>query len=144
MIRPLILLAAGAALLLTACTARTAQPASADSPATGRIIRVTADRLRAGGADTVRFGRLYSGEIARMPLWIANETDEPIVLTDTRASCGCTSLEFDGQPIRAGEARQAALTFDSRGERGWQFRLIDLLVAGAERPVRIFVEVDVE
>ncbi|MEI3553307.1 MAG: DUF1573 domain-containing protein [Alistipes senegalensis] len=37
-----------------------------------------------------------------------------------RRSCGCTSLEFNPQPIAPGDARQVTLTFDSRGEWGWQ------------------------
>ncbi|MDE5852028.1 MAG: DUF1573 domain-containing protein, partial [Alistipes sp.] len=57
---------------------------------------------------------------------------------------GCTTLEFDNQPIRPNEAQSVTLTFDSRGEQGWQLKTLDLLPAGAERPFRLFVEADVD
>lgn len=139
-IRPM--LAAAALLLTAACTSRSGRPAPA--AATGRIIRITEQTLGTGGSDTIRFGHLYSGEIAVQQLQIVNETDRPIVLLEARTSCGCTSLEFDRQPIRAGENRQAELFFDSRGEWGWQLKRMDLQFAGAAAEFRIFVEADVE
>ncbi|MCM1302116.1 MAG: DUF1573 domain-containing protein [Alistipes senegalensis] len=130
-----------------ACTSRTTQ-SPIRKPLTkiekGRIIRLTGRTMETGGSDTVRFGHLHSGEIAVLQLWIANCTARPLVLADYRRSCGCTTLEFDNQPVRPGEAQSVSLTFDSRGERGWQLKTLDLLPAGTERPFRLFVEADVE
>ena len=134
-------------LLLTACGSPQRQTV-ADRPIgdvqNDRILCVTDAMLATGGSDTVRFGRLRSGEIAVVPLWIGNATDRPIVPADYATSCGCTSLEFDTQPIRPGEARRMTVTFDARGEWGWQFRTVDLQLAGAGHPLRLFVEADVE
>lgn len=79
-----------------------------------------------------------------MQLWLANRTEHPIVLSDYRRSCGCTTLEFDTQPIRTDEAQSVSLTFDSRGEWGWQLKTIDLLFVGTNRPFRLFVEAEIE
>ena len=46
----------------------------------GRIITLTDTILDTGGTDTVRFGRLHSGEIAQLRLWLANETSGPVVI----------------------------------------------------------------
>ena len=92
----------------------------------GRIISLTDSILTTGGTDTVRFGRLGSGEIAVLRLWLA------------------TTLEFDAQPIAPGDARQVTLTFDSRGERGWQLKALDITLAGGQRPLRLFVEADIK
>ncbi|EKC75778.1 hypothetical protein LEA_05027, partial [human gut metagenome] len=35
------------------------------------------------------------------------------------------------------------MTFDSRGEYGWQLKTVDLQIAGAAKPLRLFVEADV-
>lgn len=130
-----------------ACISRTAQN-PIRKPLTeiekGRIIRLTDRTMETGGSDTVRFGHLRSGEIAVLQLWIANCTARPFVLADYRRNCGCTTLEFDNQPIRPDEAQSVMLTFDSRGERGWQLKVLDLLPTGTERPFRLFVEADVE
>ena len=145
--------AASALLLLlsvsavSGCTSRSGQQSlrkPVDAIETGRIIRLTDRMFEAGGSDTVRFGHLHTGEIAVMQLWLANQTEHPILLSDYRSSCGCTTLEFDNQPIRAGEAQRVSLTFDSRGEWGWQLKTVELFVSGANRPFRLFVEADIE
>ena len=43
----------------------------------GRIISLTDSILTTGGTDTVRFGRLGSGEIAVLRLWLANDASRP-------------------------------------------------------------------
>ena len=105
----------------------------------GRIISLTDSILTTGGTDTVRFGRLGSGEIA-----VANDASRPVAVASYRRSCGCTTLEFDAQPIAPGDARQVTLTFDSRGERGWQLKALDITLAGGQRPLRLFVEADIK
>ena len=110
----------------------------------GRIITLTDTILDTGGTDTVRFGRLHSGEIAQLRLWLANETSGPVVIAKYGRSCGCTTLEYDNQPINAGDAQQVTLTFDARGEWGWQLKTLDVSFAGARSPLRLFIEAEVE
>lgn len=139
-------------LLLTAsaCISHTTQQ-TGDRPIAelansrkGLIIHVTDEMIESGGSDTIRFGRLHSGEIALLSLWLANETEHPIVLSDYRRSCGCTTLDFTAQPISPNRARQLPLTFDSRGEWGWQLKTIDLLFDGSKHSLRLFIEAEVE
>lgn len=134
-------------LAVFACTSRSQQQPVRKAIAElgkGRIIRLTDRILEAGSSDTVRFEHLHSGEIAVMQLWLANHTEHPLVLSDYRRSCGCTKLEFDNRPIRTDEAQPMSLTFDSRGEWGWQLKTIDLLFVGTNRPFRLFIEAEIE
>lgn len=110
----------------------------------GPILILSDATLNAGGTDTVRFGRLHSGEIAVQRLWIENRAARPTAIVSYDTSCGCTSLEFDAQPIRSGEAQQVTLTFDSRGEAGWQLKRLDISLAGAPHPLRLFVEAQID
>lgn len=137
MIRALTILTL--AVLTTACGTR---PNTTERK--GRIIALTDSILTTGGTDTVRFGRLGSGEIAQLRLWLANDASRPVAVASYRRSCGCTTLEFDSQPIAPGDARQVTLTFDSRGERGWQLKALDITLAGGQRPLRLFVEADIK
>ena len=127
------------ALLTAACGTR---PQTTERK--GRIIALTDSILTAGGTDTVRFGRLHSGEIAQLRLWLANETSGPVVIAKYGRSCGCTTLEYDNQPINAGDAQQVTLTFDARGEWGWQLKTLDITFAGGRKPLRLFIEAEVE
>ena len=137
MFRALVILVP--ALLTAACGTR---PQTTERK--GRIIALTDSILTAGGTDTVRFGRLGSGEIAQLRIWLANDASRPVAVASYRRSCGCTSLEFDSQPSAPGDARQVTLTFDSRGEWGWQLKTLDISLAGAQQPLRLLVEADIK
>ncbi|OUN59177.1 DUF1573 domain-containing protein [Alistipes sp. An66] len=126
---------------LAACKPRTA---ARQLPPAGRIIALTDSVLRNGGSDTIRFGHLGSGEIALSRLRIENRTEKPVVVTSYRTSCGCTSLEFDKQPVPPGGTLPVEITFDSRGEHGWQLKSVELLIAGAPRTFRLLVEADID
>lgn len=126
----LLLLAAS----LAACGARQVK-----TERKGRIITLTDKILDTGGTDTVRFGRLHSGEIAQLRLWLANETSGPVVIAKYGRSCGCTTLEYDNQPINAGDAQQVTLTFDARGEWGLAAQDARRLVRrGAQSPPAVY------
>ncbi len=110
----------------------------------GQTISLTDSLRDTGGSDTVRFGRLHSGEIALRRLWMHNTTDRPLLIETYERSCGCTTLEYDRKPIAPGEFSAVNLRFDSRGERGWQLRTIGIRFAGVDEPLRIVVEAEVE
>lgn len=109
----------------------------------GRSIVLDGPFFNEGATDTIRFGRLGSGEIAVLRFWIENAAEQPAAITSYSRSRGCTSLTFSKEPIAPGEARQVEMTFDSRGEYGWQLKTVDLQIAGAAKPLRLFVEADV-
>lgn len=136
-------------LLAAGCGRRAAAPAAsrASVPAAqrkGRIIALTDEMLGRGGTDTVRFGHLRPGEIAVQRIWLANDSSQPVVVASCARSCGCTTLEFDSEPVAPGDAQRVTLTFDSRGERGWQLKTLDIRFAGSHKPLRLFVEAEVE
>ncbi|MCM1151834.1 MAG: DUF1573 domain-containing protein [Alistipes sp.] len=122
-----------------ACGSRTAVVGKA-----GRTIVLTDSLLACGGRDTVRFGRLRSGEIGVSHFRFENRTSRPLVIVSVERSCGCASLEFDAAPLVPGDFRPLALTFDTRGLQGWQLKVVNLIFAGEFRPFRLFVEADVE
>ncbi len=141
----------GSLLLLVACGSQPAQPATRESapdavstPAHRRTVTLTEPMLAAGGSDTIRFGRLHAGETAVLRFGLKNDTPRTVVITSYTRTCGCTTLKFDQRPIAPGATARLELTFDSRGEQGWQLKLLDIALAGAARPLRLFVEADVE
>ena len=143
--RSLLRIGIAAVLLhgVAACREKGRSSAQPDTPK-GRIIAITDSMLVHGSTDTIRFGRLGSGEIAVQRFWIENKTPKPIVIVSTRRSCGCTSLDFDKQPIAPGKTRRMEMTFDSRGKHGWQLKNLEIRFAGENRPLRLLVEADVE
>lgn len=128
------------AVFVTAC----AESASSLTPTDGKqTIAVTEDVLRQGISDTIRFGKIHSGEIAVREFVLRNETDAPMIIIRHETSCHCTSFEYGKRPVVKGGETTVKCSFDSRGEYGWQFKLVKLRLAGADEPLRIFVEADV-
>ena len=68
MLRGVLLLA----LAVTTAACGTRQARTGETGRKGRIIAVTDTILDTGGTDTVRFGRMHSGEVAVLRLWIEN------------------------------------------------------------------------
>lgn len=130
--------------LLVGCGGGNTHRSVENPPQNARIIPLTDSLLLTGGSDTVRFGRLHAGEIALQHLWLENQASQPMVVVGYDRSCGCTSLEFDRKPILAGEKQRLTLYFDSRGERGWQLKTVDIRLANAQKSVRLWVEAEIE
>lgn len=128
---------------LWGCGGKQPAPEKVEKSANALTIRLSDSLIRQGISDTLRFGRLHSGEIAHLDFWIENRTPKPVVPLMVKRTCGCTDLEYDPKPIAPREERRCRVVFDSRGIYGWQLKLIDLRLAGYERPVRLFVEADV-
>lgn len=110
----------------------------------GEIIPVTGTILHTGGSDTIRFGRMHEGEIATKRIVFDNRSPRSFVVTSYEVSCHCTELTFDNQPVIPGEGLHATVTFDARGERGWQMKLMKVYFSGSREPLRLFIEADVE
>lgn len=110
----------------------------------GKIILLNDSIAAAGGSDTLRIGRLNEGECAQLTLAVGNRTSRPMALTGYSATCGCTKLTYDNQPVMPGNDIPLTLTFDARGLYGWQFKLVELRLTGAAAPLKIYLEADVE
>ena len=77
MLRGVLLLA----LAVTTAACGTRQARTGETGRKGRIIAVTDTILDTGGTDTVRFGRMHSGEVAVLRLWIENRASKPVAIT---------------------------------------------------------------
>ncbi len=131
--------ALGALLALLGCGSHSGQRMFS-----GPVIAVSDETLRTEVSDTLRFGRLRSGETARLEAGFCNRGAEPIVIVGSESSCGCTVLEYDAQPIMPGDTLRVAVRFDTSGQRGWLFKVLRVYFSGGERPLRLCVEADVE
>lgn len=125
--------------LLWGCT-----PRSEHRTFSGPVIAVSDELLRTDVSDTLRFGHLRSGETARLETGFCNRGPEPIVILRGESSCGCTTLEYDAQPIMPGDTLRVAVRFDTSGQRGWLFKVLRVYFSNGQRPLRLYVEADVE
>jgi hypothetical protein len=133
-----IIAAIAAAVWVVAC----AEPAKVEYA--GQLVEMNDSLLIAGVSDTLHFGRMHSGEIAVKTLAIKNMTSEPMVVLRHETTCHCATITYSKQPLMPGEQSEIRFEFDSRGAYGWQMKLANFYIAGAERPLRVFIEAEIE
>ena len=138
------------ATLLLLCTSCGARAPKADKNATmasavnTQTIAITADDVEQGVADTLRFGKMRSGEIIAKTLRVENRCNRPIVLLRHTTTCGCIKINYDRKPIAPGQSGEIYFEFDSRTLYGWQMKLMEFYFAEKGNPMKIYAEAEVE
>ena len=110
----------------------------------GQVVEFTDSLLNTGVTDTLHFGRMRSGEIAVKTLAIKNSTSDPLVILRHETTCHCATITYTKQPLMPSGQSEIRFEFDSRGAYGWQMKLANFYIAGAERPLRVFIEAEIE
>ena len=66
------------------------------------------------------FGKILQGEQVSYTFKFKNVGNAPLIITSIEKTCGCTSPEYSGQPIKPGENGKITITYDSKGHKGFQ------------------------
>ena len=133
-----------ALLLMASCQGGKLKQAQTSAPTASQTITIDNAALLNGACDTLRFGRMRSGEIIAKQVRIENTSDKPLVITNHNISCGCLSVRYDRKPTQKGESQTLDIEFDSRTMYGLQLKSLVLHLAQMEQPIRIIVEAEVE
>lgn len=117
------LLLLAAAFTLNACnSSETATEAKGDTTAT-----VVADTTKKGGMALTKleflessydFGKIDEGKKVEHVFKFKNTGENPLVLQDARASCGCTVPEYTKDTIAPGSEGQIKVIYDSANKEG--------------------------
>jgi hypothetical protein len=116
----LSLVAAG--MLLSACNSSTASNSStttADSAATAANAPVA--KFEKESHD---FGKIKEGDKVSYDFKFTNTGKSPLIITNARATCGCTTPIWPKAPVKPGESGVIAVTFNSAGKSGLQDKQI--------------------
>ena len=72
------------------------------------------------------FGEMIEGDVVNTTFTFKNTGKSPLIITNARASCGCTIPDYPRQPIKVGEEGIIKVKFNSRGKHGKQNKRIIL------------------
>ena len=133
-----------ALLLMASCQGGKVKLAQSSAPVAAQTIAIDNTSLISGASDTLRFGRMRSGEIIAKQVRIENKSDRALIITNHNISCGCLSVKYDHKPTQKGESQTLDIEFDSRTMYGLQLKSLVLHLAQMEQPIRIIVEAEVE
>jgi len=70
------------------------------------------------------FGKIIQGERVEYSFKFKNVGDADLIISNARASCGCTSPEYKKEPIKPGDEGSISVTFDSNNREGNQYKTI--------------------
>lgn len=72
------------------------------------------------------FGEMVEGDILETVFKFKNTGKSPLIITNARASCGCTIPDYSREPIAAGEEGEIKVKFNSRGKHGKQNKRVTI------------------
>lgn len=72
------------------------------------------------------FGTIKDGDVVEHVFTFVNTGEAPLIITDAKATCGCTVPEKPTQPIAVGETGEIKVRFNSKGKPGIQNKTVTL------------------
>lgn len=94
--------------------------------------------------DHFSFGSITEGEKARHAFKFHNTGDQPLVIADAKASCGCTVPSFPKEPIPPGGDGEIIVEFNSAGRPGHQQKNVMIYSNAQLAAMPIGFDVDVK
>lgn len=89
------------------------------------------------------FGAIEEGDKVSHVFTFTNSGDEPLIISDVKSSCGCTSKEWPKEPVAPGAESQIMVEFNSKGKPGKQTKSITVNANTNPNPIRLTIKADV-
>jgi hypothetical protein len=86
------------------------------------------------------FGNIQEGVQAEYVFAFKNTGNAPIVISDVRASCGCTTPEWTREPIMPGETGSIKAVYNSANRPGTFFKTITITSNASEPSYRLNIK----
>lgn len=90
--------------------------------------------------ETFKFGIIKPGDVIEHKFEFTNTGTSDLVITDAKASCGCTQPSFPFIPIKPGEKGFIGVKYDSKGKLGQQKPTVTLTTNGSPKTRKIYLE----
>ncbi|THD32741.1 DUF1573 domain-containing protein [uncultured Flavobacterium sp.] len=101
---------AGALLLSASSFAQTAAPAKAQPAAAKQAAKASGVTWT---SDVHDFGDIQKGKPASFDFTFKNTTKQTVLITNVKASCGCTATNYTKTPIKPGETASITATYNA-------------------------------
>jgi hypothetical protein len=111
---------------LCSCNVRSKDKVSTTNPLNKQV--AITDPTTVKVIDSVyNFGTINAGEIVSTSFKFVNTGKKPLIVTDTRAQCGCTVPEKPTEPIQPGDTSEIKVKFDSNNKEGHTNKTVTVL-----------------
>lgn len=90
--------------------------------------------------ETYDFGDIQEGSDASVDFVFTNPGKDKLIITDVKASCGCTTPFWSKEPVMPGEKGQITAKYNTQGRPGTFNKAITITSNGSEETKRIFIK----
>lgn len=125
----ILILAAAVVMVFTSCKDNAADKVQAENVEAAASRDASANKFPAMtfAESAFDFGTIKEGDVVEHTFIFTNTGDAPLVITDTKTSCGCTVPSYPkGESIAPGEKGKLVVQFDSRGKKNMQNKSIQI------------------
>jgi hypothetical protein len=70
------------------------------------------------------FGDIRQGDIVEFSFEFTNRSEQPLIISQVVATCGCTAPEWTREPVAPGARGNITIRFNSQGRLGRQHKII--------------------
>ncbi len=92
--------------------------------------------------DKFNFGKVKEGEKVKHAFKFKNTGENPLMIADAIASCGCTVPSFSNAPVLPGAEGEIVVEFNTQGRKGNAHKSV-IVVSNADRE-RVSISFDAE
>ncbi|SNS92787.1 Protein of unknown function [Ekhidna lutea] len=89
------------------------------------------------------FGTIKDGDVVEHVFSFVNEGEAPLIITDAKATCGCTVPEWPKEPIPVGGEGEIKVRFNSKNKPGVQNKTVTLTANTWPKTQRVRIKANV-
>ena len=90
------------------------------------------------------FGGINEGDVVEHTFAFKNTGEAPLIISNARASCGCTVPEWPKEPIAVGESGEIKVRFNSKGKPGMQNKTVTVTANTWPKQNTVRIKADVK
>ena len=109
---------------IESATPATTDPSMADPSAVSATVPSGPTTTMQFMEEEYNFGTINQGEVVSHTFKFKNTGSEPLIITDAKATCGCTIPKKPTEPIAPGETGELVVEFNSAGKSGAQTKQV--------------------
>lgn len=83
------------------------------------------------------FGFVKKGEVVTLEFIFENTGNQPLIISDIKVECSCTSVEYPKQPIAPGQKDKIIVKFNTTSTYDRQDRTLEIISNSKNNPQKI-------
>ena len=83
------------------------------------------------------FGFVKKGEVVTIEYEFTNTGNQPAIITEIKAECSCTTVEYPKHPISPGQSEKIFVKFDTKTVYDRQDRIVEIISNSKNSPQKL-------